>query len=32
MLVFRSAYADWRHIPSGTIEPAFQIGVRVVAD
>lgn len=32
MFVFRSAYADWRHIPSGSMEPAIQIGDRVVVD
>ena len=32
MFVFRSAYADWRHIPSGSMEPAIQIGDRVIVD
>jgi signal peptidase I len=32
MFVFRSAWADWRHIPSESMEPAIQVGDRVIID
>jgi signal peptidase I len=32
MFVFRSAYADWRDVPSGSMEPTIQIGDRVVVN
>lgn len=32
MFMFRSAVADWNHIPSGSMEPALQIGDRVAVD
>lgn len=32
MFVFRSAVADWNHIPSGSMEPTLQVGDRVLVD
>lgn len=32
MFVFRSAVADWNHIPSGSMLPTLQIGDRVLVD
>lgn len=32
MFAFRSAIADWNHIPSGSMEPTLQIGDRVLVD
>ena len=32
MFAFRSAVADWYHIPSGSMEPTLQIGDRVFVD
>jgi signal peptidase I len=32
MMVFRSAYADWNDIPSGSMEPTLLIGDRVLVD
>lgn len=32
MFLFRSAYADWRHVPSESMEPTIQVGDRVVID
>lgn len=32
MLVFRSAVADWNHVPSGSMEPSILVGDRIVVD
>ncbi len=32
MLVFRSAVADWNHVPSGSMVPSILIGDRIVVD
>lgn len=32
MLVFRSALADWNHVPSGSMKPSILIGDRVVVN
>ena len=32
MFVFRSAYADWRDVPSASMEPTIRVGDRVVVD
>ncbi len=32
MLVFRSAVADWNHVPSGSMKPSILIGDRVVVN
>ena len=32
MLVFRSAIADWNHVPSGSMEPTILTGERIVVD
>ena len=32
MFVFRSAIADWNHIPSGSMEPTLRVGDRVLVD
>ncbi len=32
MFVFRSAIADWNHVPSGSMEPTIRIGDRLLVD
>lgn len=32
MLVFRSAVADWNHVPSGSMLPSILVGDRIVVD
>lgn len=32
MLIFRSAIADWNHVPSGSMLPSIQIGDRIIVD
>ncbi len=32
MLLFRSAVADWNHVPSGSMEPSIQVGDRITVN
>jgi len=32
MLLFRSAIADWNHVPSGSMKPTILVGDRIVVD
>ncbi|MCC2605440.1 signal peptidase I [Planctobacterium marinum] len=32
MIVFRSAVADWNHVPTGSMQPSIQIGDQITVD